>query len=86
MTSGGESFIFNDFLEVVPTREINQNKEDFSFSHPWPWLISRMGLCCSINSNHRNPTPSLCICPSQAGVLSKRLDGSSWFSHGGILQ
>jgi len=36
MTSGGDNF--NDFPEIVPTRKItNKNREDFSFSRPWPW-------------------------------------------------
>jgi len=36
MTSGGNSF--NDFLEIVPNREIVAKKEKtFRFSRPWPW-------------------------------------------------
>jgi len=36
MTSDGKNF--NDFLEIVPTREITTKIEKtFSFSRPWPW-------------------------------------------------
>ena len=36
---------------------------------------------CSISPH----APSPCVCPSQAGVVAKRLDESSWFWHGGFL-
>jgi len=48
MTPAGDSF--NDFPEIVPTREIKTKIEKTSFSRPRPWAYFWNGpLCCSIN-------------------------------------
>jgi len=56
MTSGGNNF--NDFPEIVLTREITTIIEKiFLFSRPWPWAyyLNRPNAAASINSTHLNP-------------------------------
>jgi len=46
---------FNDFSEIVPTREITTKTEKTSFSRPWAYFLSGRAQCCSINNTHLNP-------------------------------
>jgi len=62
---GGNNF--NDFPEIIPTREIKTKIEKTSFSRPRPWAYFWNGpLCCSINSTHLNPAV---IFPTAGGVI-----------------
>jgi len=43
MTSGGNNF--NDFPKLYqPQKSRPKNREDFSFSRPWPWTYFLNGL------------------------------------------
>ena len=56
MTPGGNNF--NDFLEIVPTREITIKTETtfLVFSRPWPWNYFFDGSnAAAYNSTHLNP-------------------------------
>jgi len=52
MTSGGQNF--NDFLEIVPTREI-AIKTEKTFLVRGRGSILEWAQCCSINSTRVNP-------------------------------
>ena len=58
MTPGGNNF--NDFLEIVPTREITIKTEKtfLVFSRPWPWNYFFDGSnAAAYNRTHLNPAP-----------------------------
>jgi len=61
MTSGSNSF--NDFPEIVPTREITTNTEKifhFLVRGRGP-IFLEWAYCCSISSTHLNPALELTL-------------------------
>jgi len=75
MTSGGNSF--NDFPEIVPTREITTTKIETTFlafsSVAVQGLFVEWAQCCSIGSTQLSPAPVLWAARIGLGALGPNI-------------